>query len=346
MTHAPELPPNAPSPDHSPSLDIAPSDAAPTVPAGDSFVVTARGLRKSFGDLEAVRGIEFQVRHGEVFGFLGPNGAGKTTTMKMIYGFVTVTAGELQVLGRDVQSNPRWIKQRLGVVHQDNNLDPDLSARDILLSHARFYRIPRREAETRADELLAFFQLRDKADSIPRKLSGGMLRRLMLARALMNNPEILILDEPTTGLDPQARHLLWHRLRELRRQGITILLTSHYMDEVEILCDRLVLIHEGSIIARGSPGELIQQYVGHEMFEVEIVDPDRREDIRKTLEAGAEGVRPRIVEEFGDRIYVACDDDCKPEEWLKGLDPAPRWWRRPASLEDVFLHLAGRDLRE
>jgi len=312
--------------------------------ASDDRAVEARGLRKRFGDLEAVKGIDFHVRRGEVFGFLGPNGAGKTTTMKMLYGFVDVTAGELRLLGMDVRKDLRRVKNRLGIVHQDSTLDPDLTAREILISHARFYRIPRQEAAQRADELLAFFHLTEKADTIPRKLSGGMLRRLMMARALMNNPEILILDEPTTGLDPQARHLLWHRLRALRRQGITILLTSHYMDEVEILCDRLVLINEGKIIAEGTPKELIRRYVGEEMFEVEVVEEGRREDLRRRLEG--EGPDKRLVEEFGDRLYVGCDALLHPQDWLKDLEPPPRWWRRPATLEDVFLRLSGRDLRE
>ena len=313
-------------------------------PAPDSVVVEARGLRKKFGDLEAVRGIDFEVRRGEVFGFLGPNGAGKTTTMKMLYGFVEVTSGELRVLGLDVRGDIRRIRGRIGVVHQDNNLDQDLTARQILVSHARFYKIGKRDALKRAEELLAFFHLTEKAGDVPRKLSGGMLRRLMLARALMNEPEMLILDEPTTGLDPQARHLLWHRLRELRRQGITILITSHYMDEVEILCDRLVLINEGVIIAEGTPRDLIRKHVGEEMFEVEVVEDSRREEVRKRLSGDGDSAVP--IDSWGDRIYVPCDAAQHPEELLRGIDPAPRWWRRPATLEDVFLKLAGRDLKE
>jgi lipooligosaccharide transport system ATP-binding protein len=215
--------------------------------------LVARNLKKSYDGFEAVKGVEFEVKRGECFGFLGPNGAGKTTTMKMIYGAVIPTSGELDVAGLDVRRSEREIKRRIGVVPQENNLDDELKVKENLLVYGRYYDLPRKLALQRADELLDFVQLTEKADSQVEQLSGGMKRRLLIARALINDPEIVVLDEPTTGLDPQARHLVWDRLRALTSEGKTLVLTTHYMEEAARLCDRLVIMEGGLIIAEGSP---------------------------------------------------------------------------------------------
>src|SRR5436309_8195477 len=233
--------------------------------------VLARGLVKRYGELEAVRAIDFEVGFRECFGFLGPNGAGKTTTMRMISCASPVTDGELTVLDMAVAEHARDIKRRTGVLPQEYNLDEEVSVLENLVIYARYFDIPARESRPRAEELLEFMALTDKRDWRVPRLSGGMKRRLMVARALMNEPELLILDEPTTGLDPQARHLVWEKLRSLKREGVTLLLTTHYMDEAAQLCDRLVTMHEGRILVHGSPRELIAQATSAQV--VELYDP-------------------------------------------------------------------------
>ena len=232
-------------------------------------IIEARKLTKTYNGVVAVDGISFTVRTGEVFGFLGPNGAGKTTTMKMIACVSPRTSGALSVFDRDPERQPTEIKQNLGVVPQETNLDPDFTCSGNLTTYARYFDIPVAEARKRARDLLAFVQLEEKSDVLIDKLSGGMKRRLILARALINNPSLLILDEPTIGLDPQARHLIWERLRLLQAQGNTIVLTTHYLDEAARLCDRLVIMDHGKILVLGSPAELVKQYVGSEIVEVE-----------------------------------------------------------------------------
>jgi len=225
----------------------------------------AENLTKNFSDLVAVDSINFKILKGECFGFLGPNGAGKTTTMKMIHCFLPLTSGRLTVAGMDVAENGRGIKKIIGVAPQENNLDPDFTVFHNLMVYARYFDIPKAEAEKRAEELLKFVQLDDKRDVIIEHLSAGMKRRLILARALLNEPQILILDEPTTGLDPQARHLIWDKIRSLQKQGVTIVLTSHYMDEAAQLCDRLIIMDYGKIIEEGKPSDLIRKHVGEEV---------------------------------------------------------------------------------
>ncbi|OGC77949.1 MAG: ABC transporter, partial [candidate division Zixibacteria bacterium RBG_16_50_21] len=225
--------------------------------------------------LTAVNGIDFSIDSGEVFGFLGPNGAGKTTTMKMIYCFIEPTAGILKVAGMNVTEKPREIKAILGVVPQDNNLDPDLTVQGNLIAYSRYFDIPNKDAKARVEELLDLMQLSDKRKVVIDELSGGMRRRLTIARGLINNPKILILDEPTVGLDPQARHLIWQKVRQFRSQGITIILTTHYMDEAAYLCDRLVIMNQGKILAEGKPEELIAKHVGEEVVELKgIQEPE------------------------------------------------------------------------
>jgi lipooligosaccharide transport system ATP-binding protein len=229
---------------------------------GSGAAVRAVGLRKSYGDRVAVNGIDFEVEPGICFGFLGPNGAGKTTTMKMVYGLAAVDAGELRVLGLDARSERRQIKARLGVVPQETNLDGELTVRENLLYQAGYFGLDRSEVAERIEELIDFALLRDRVDEVPWKLSGGMKRRLLIARALINDPELIVLDEPTTGLDPQARLAVWNALDSLRKRGVTLLLTTHYMEEAARLCDRLLIMDEGEIVASGTPGALIEEHVG------------------------------------------------------------------------------------
>ena len=230
-------------------------------------VIEAEALTKRFGNLTAVDGINFSVSDGEVFGFLGPNGAGKTTTMKMIQCTSPKTGGELRVLGMNVDTRPRDIKSQLGVLTQETNLDPDFTCRENLLIYSRYFDIPPHEARKRADELLTFVQLDEKRDVPIDKLSGGMKRRLLLARALINNPRLLILDEPTIGLDPQGRHLIWEKLKALQAAGNTIVLTTHYLDEAERLCNRLVIMDGGKILVEGRPQDLVSRFVGSDIVE-------------------------------------------------------------------------------
>src|SRR5579862_3298614 len=268
------------------------------------LAVIAHALTKRYGDIEAVRGIDFQVGRQECFGFLGPNGAGKTTTMKMIHCASPVTSGELTVAGLDVMRHPRQVKALLGVVSQNDNLDPDLSVRQNLVVYARYFDVPRSIALARSAELLELFQLSDRADARVSELSGGMKRRLVIARGLLNEPEILLLDEPTTGLDPQARHLVWQKVSYLKQTGTTLLLTTHYMDEAARLCDRLVIMHHGQILAEGSPAELVAKHAGAEILELHV-EPAERERFRHALSAEGPDCEAIDVE---DGLFTFCPD--------------------------------------
>jgi lipooligosaccharide transport system ATP-binding protein len=302
-------------------------------------LIHARGLVKRFGEFTAVDGIDVDVAAGEAFGFLGPNGAGKSSTMRMIGCVSRPTAGTLRILGMDPHRHGPAIRARLGVCPQLDNLDPELSVAENLVTYARYFGIPRRDARARAAELIDFVQLTERADARVEPLSGGMKRRLTIARALVNDPEIVLLDEPTTGLDPQARHLVWERLFRLKQQGVTLVLTTHYMDEAEQLCDRLVVMDGGRIVAEGSPRALIERYSTREVVELRFSDPDADDAAGKVS-----GIGER-VEILPDRILVyAADGDSAAEEiHRRGLAPASVLVRR-SSLEDVFLHLTGRTL--
>jgi lipooligosaccharide transport system ATP-binding protein len=308
-----------------------------------STVLSASDLTKRFGSFTAVNGISFEVRKGECFGFLGPNGAGKTTTMRMITNHLPVTQGSLSVLGMEVMSNARKVKSRIGVVPQENNLDTDLKVLDNLLVYSRYHAISDRVARSRARDLLDFFQLGEHTDSPIMRLSGGMQRRLLIARGLINEPELLILDEPTTGLDPQARHVIWQKLRALQSQGVTLILTTHYMDEAEQLCGRLVIIDHGRILVEGSPSELIKRHAGSEVIEVRLRNDEDRE---KCIEAtGGEVPEGAEVECSADTLYLYGPDTASMLARLT-VDPDRTVLHRRASLEDVFLRLTGRELRE
>ncbi|GAA2517846.1 ATP-binding cassette domain-containing protein [Winogradskya humida] len=302
-------------------------------------LIHARGLVKRFEGFTAVDGIDVDVQPGEAFGFLGPNGAGKSSTMRMIGCVSPPTGGELRILGMDpVREGPK-IRARLGVCPQLDNLDLELTVRENLTTYARFFGIPRKVARARADELLDFVQLTERADSKVEPLSGGMKRRLTIARALVNEPEIVLLDEPTTGLDPQARHLVWERLFRLKQQGVTLVLTTHYMDEAEQLCDRLVVMDGGKIVAEGSPRALIDRYSTREVVELRFA-AESQEPFASKLD----GIGER-VEVLPDRIllYVEHGDEAVAEVQGRALSPAGVLVRR-SSLEDVFLTLTGRTL--
>jgi lipooligosaccharide transport system ATP-binding protein len=302
----------------------------------DAVIETVR-LRKCFGTFTAVDGISFQVAAGSVFGLLGPNGAGKTTTIRTLYGFSPLTEGEIRVFGLDIATHHREIKARIGVCQQDNTLDPDLSVEQNLLVFAGYFRMDRKIAASRARELLSFFALESKRAAKVMELSGGMARRLMLARALINSPELLILDEPTTGLDPQSRHQLWDKLTELKAAGLTILLTTHYMEEASRLCDSLVIVDHGKILVEGSPADLIRDHAGRFVLEIEGRDPETR---RFATESG---LKYDLLER---RVILYSDgDEASLEEARRAFCPATCLTRQ-ASLEDVFLRLTGRELRE
>ncbi|WP_298459243.1 ABC transporter ATP-binding protein [uncultured Cellulomonas sp.] len=304
-------------------------------------VIAATGLTKRYGDLTAVGGIDFRVAPGESFGLLGPNGAGKSTTMRMVGAVSSRTGGDLTVLGLDPDTHGPEIRSQLGVVPQEDNLDTELRVRDNLIVYGRYFGIPRAVCSRRADELLSFAQLEDKARAKVDDLSGGMKRRLTIARALVNEPRVLMLDEPTTGLDPQARHVLWDRLFRLKERGTTLVLTTHYMDEAEQLCDRLVVVDHGVIMAEGSPAELIRTHSSREVVEV-------RFGSERNASAAAElaGLGDRI-EVLPDRVLVYARDGEAVLEAVsrRGLRPTTSLVRR-SSLEDVFLRLTGRSLIE
>jgi lipooligosaccharide transport system ATP-binding protein len=304
-------------------------------------LVAARELTKRFGEFTAVNSIGFEVQPGESFGFLGPNGAGKTSTMRMIACASPVTEGELRVIGMSPRTQAREIKARLGVVPQIDNLDTELTVRENLEMYARYFDIPNDVARRRADELLEFVQLDERAKDQVEPLSGGMKRRLTIARALINEPDLVILDEPTTGLDPQARHLLWERLYQLKRRGATQIITTHYMDEAEQLCDRLVVMDKARIVAEGSPRQLIEQHSSREVLELRLADA-----VRASLDGRLDGVGDRL-EELPDRLLVYTDDaEHALEEINRRQVPVEGTLVRRSSLEDVFLRLTGRALIE
>ncbi|MCX5121034.1 ABC transporter ATP-binding protein [Micromonospora sp. NBC_00362] len=302
-------------------------------------LIQARGLVKRFGDFTAVDGIDVEVRQGEAFGFLGPNGAGKSSTMRMVGCISPPSGGELRILDMDPVADGPAIRARLGVCPQLDNLDPELTVRENLTVYARYFGISRRAARERAAELLDFVQLTERADSKVEPLSGGMKRRLTIARALVNDPEIVLLDEPTTGLDPQARHLVWERLFRLKQQGVTLVLTTHYMDEAEQLCDRLVVMDSGRIVAEGSPRALIEQHSTREVVELRFAA-----ESQEPFAGKLDGLGER-VEVLPDRVllYVPDGDAAVAEVTALGLQPANVLVRR-SGLEDVFLHLTGRTL--
>ena len=302
----------------------------------DAPLIEARDLTKRYGEFVAVDGIDFAVERGETFGFLGPNGAGKSSTMRMIGAVSPASGGTLHVLGRDPERDGPEIRSRLGVVPQDDNLDLELDVGENLHVYGRFFGLPRDEIRRRTDELLEFVHLADRRDSRVDSLSGGMKRRLTIARALINEPELMLLDEPTTGLDPQARHALWDRLYRLKQRGVTLVLTTHYMDEAEQLCDRLVVMDRAKIVAEGSPRELIDRYVEREVVELRFGDRNGGPSF--------DGLADH-VEVLQDRVVIGTDDgDAVVDEvHARGLAPETVLVRR-ATLEDVFLRLTGRSL--
>ena len=302
-------------------------------------LIVARGLKKRFGDFEAVKGIDVEVQPGEVFGFLGPNGAGKSSTMRMIACVSPASEGTLRLFGMDPAVDGAKIRARIGVVPQLDTLDTELSVQENLWIYGRYFDLSRAECRRRAAELLEFAQLTDRADSVVEHLSGGMKRRLSIARSLINEPELLLLDEPTTGLDPQARHVLWERLYRLKQQGVTLVLTTHYMDEAEQLCDRLVVMDQGLIVAEGSPRELIDRYSTREVLELRF---GAGTNDRYATEVAGIG---DPLEVLPDRVLVYADDGeaALAETHHRGLRPESALVRR-SSLEDVFLLLTGRSL--
>ncbi len=305
----------------------------------DEILLEATGLRKKFGDFTAVDGIDFAVRRGECFGFLGPNGAGKSSTMRMVGCVSPLSGGELRLFGQDPATHGPQIRARLGVVPQRDTLDEELTVQENLWIYGRYFGLSKREVRERSVELLDFAQLTDRANERVEPLSGGMKRRLTIARSLINSPELLLLDEPTTGLDPQARHALWDRLFRLKRSGVTQVLTTHYMDEAEQLCDRLVVMDHGRIVAEGSPRQLIERFSTREVLELRF-DAEDHHDFAELVT----GIGKR-VEVLPDRllVYVEDGDEASAEVHARGVEPLSSLVRR-STLEDVFLHLTGRSL--
>jgi lipooligosaccharide transport system ATP-binding protein len=303
-------------------------------------LVRARGLTKRFGSFTAVDGIDFELVRGEAFGFLGPNGAGKSSTMRMLGCVSPPTLGDLTILGGDPVRDGAAIRARLGVVPQEDTLDNELTVRENLLVYGRYFGLPRKLINERTDQLLDFVQLTDRAGDQVDPLSGGMKRRLTIARSLINDPEILILDEPTTGLDPQARHVVWDRLFTLKQRGVTLILTTHYMDEAEQLCDRLVVMDHGRIAAEGTPRDLITRYSTPEVLELRFA-PGQQEVAAEKIK----DLSPERMEVTADRllIYAADGDEFLARVHESGIDPLTELVRR-SSLEDVFLRLTGRTL--
>jgi lipooligosaccharide transport system ATP-binding protein len=344
---------------HSPVTLASPMSTSPTTdadhdatPAAAQVVVRARGLAKRYGERTAVDAIDFDVLRGECFGFLGPNGAGKSTVMRMLYGFTPRSSGDLHVLGMDVARNPRIIKARLGVVPQENNLDPDNTVWQNLLIYARYFGLSRREAAHRAGEALELFALADRRDSEIHELSGGMKRRLVMARALLGDPDVVLLDEPTTGLDPQARRVVWRTLRELRRQGRTLVLTTHYLEEAERLCDRLVLLDGGRVVLAGRPDELILRHAGELVLEVDLADAPGRaaaDPLPPVTASAIDSAGLEHVYEGGTlTVYGAGRPRWSLEPQFERIptpEQAPRVVRR-GTLEDVFLRTTGHALVE
>jgi len=303
------------------------------------LIVKAENLQKNYNGFPAVAGIDFQIQKGQCFGILGPNGAGKTTVVAMIYCFHPVSGGKLTVLGHDVNDDPRAIKKRLGVVPQENNLDLELSVRENLLIYAGYYGITRDVAEKRAGELLHFFGLSAKADQEVDKISGGMKRRLTIARGLIHSPDLLILDEPTTGLDPQSRRLIWDHLRSLKKKGLTLILTTHYLEEASQLCDDLIIMDKGVILDDGKPAGLIKKQVGTKVLEVEV-EPARRNNLVGSVEHLISGYQLA-----GSTVYLFVpEDETEAVKVLNASSYVNAFQVRPANLEDVFLKLTGRGL--
>ncbi|HIJ78926.1 MAG: ATP-binding cassette domain-containing protein [Desulfobulbaceae bacterium] len=324
-----------PSTDHSPMA----TDNQPAPPSSSpEEVVVVEDLAKYFGERCAVDSISFRIRPGECVGFLGPNGAGKSTTIKILLGLIRRSEGTIRLLGDEVPRHYQRVIEKIGVVAQDDNLDPDLSVAENLLTYADYFSIPKARARQKTEELLHFFALENRRQEIIENLSGGQRRRLLLARALINEPKLLILDEPTVGLDPQARHLIWERLTILLDQGTTMLLTSHYMDEVARLSNRVLILDRGRIVAQGAPEQLITDLVGLEVFEVDGTDQelDRLTEMFSQCNASLERLR--------DKLYIYTREDCSRLEHLLG--DRRSWLRRPANLEDLFIQLTGRSLRE
>ncbi len=313
--------------------------AAVTDVTSRDVLIRGRALMKTFGGLTAVDGVDFEVEAGEAFGFLGPNGAGKSSTMKMVAAVSPVSGGELTLFGQDPATDGPAIRARLGVVPQKDTLDEELTVEENIWIYGRYFGLSRAKVRERAAELLEFAQLTERARSKVEPLSGGMKRRLTIARSLVNDPEILLLDEPTTGLDPQARHVLWDRLFRLKRRGVTLVLTTHYMDEAEQLCDRLVVMDHGRIVAEGSPRELIRRYSTREVLELRFPVDDH-----STHTGELAGIGERL-EVLPDRIlvYVHDGDAATTAVHERGLHPLSSLVRR-STLEDVFLHLTGRTL--
>ncbi len=301
-----------------------------------NFLIKASGLTKKFGDFTAVDSINFEVYEGECVGFLGPNGAGKTTTVRMLYCFSPLTAGNLTVAGFDVTTQARQVKGIVGVSPQEDNLDPDFTVIKNLQVYARYFDITKNEANMRASKLLKFFNLEDKRDAPINELSGGMKRRLIIARALINEPKILLLDEPTTGLDPQGRHIVWDKIRILRKQGVTIILTTHYMDEATALCDRVLIMENGKIIEKGTPQALIRKHVGQAVLEVEYDEP-----VVSTLKVE---LPDSEIEVLGEQVRVFLKQPHGVFERVAKKFPSKTLTIRSANLEDVFLKLTGRKL--
>jgi lipooligosaccharide transport system ATP-binding protein len=309
--------------------------------AGTAPLIQARGLTKRFGTFIAVDAVDFDVQPGEAFGFLGPNGAGKTSTMRMIGCTSPISDGTLHVLGMDPRTEGAKIRGRLGVVPQQDTLDNELTVRENLIIYGRYFGFSRPECARRADELLEFVQLTDRGKDLVEPLSGGMKRRLTIARSLINEPDLMLLDEPTTGLDPQARHLVWDRLYRLKQRGVTLVLTTHYMDEAEQLCDRLVVMDKAKIVAEGSPRQLIERYSTKEVAEFRFPA-----GVQETLDGQFEGLGSRI-EKLPDRVLAYADDGeaVVMAARERGLHPETVLVRR-STLEDVFLRLTGRSLIE
>ena len=306
-------------------------------PAMAITVIEADHLRKCYGEFTAVDGVSFTVQQGELFGLLGPNGAGKTTTIRMSYGFSPYSGGSLKVFGEDITTHWRSIRTRIGVCHQDNSLDEEISVRDNLEIFAGFFGIPRDIARARTTKLLEFFGLENREKLNVKALSGGMMRRLALARGLINEPDLLILDEPTTGLDPQTRHQLWDRLAQLKQQGVTILLTTHYMEEASLLCDRLIIVDHGKILVEGRPRDLISKYVGNKVIENSPVCAELRDYvIANALDH----------EDLGHRMLIYCKDNEAIFDEITRSYCHDHCILRIGTLEDVFLKLTGRELRE
>lgn len=300
-------------------------------------VIEVRNLKKYFGTFTAVDDISFTVDKGVCFGILGPNGAGKTSTIKMIYGFSPISSGDILVFGLEIKKQYRLIKSRIGVCQQDNTLDPDLTVMQNFEVFARYFNLDKKTAIDRASSLLSFFALEQRQNARATELSGGMVRRLVIARALINKPELIILDEPTTGLDPQSRHQVWERLEDLKKEGMTILLTTHYMDEAARLCDDLVIMDNGKILAQGSPQSLISEYTGENI--IEIAEPEN------DLRAFAREKNAR-QEDLGHRLIIYTETGHELYREICGRFSSKSCLLRSATLEDVFLKLTGRDLRE